>query len=143
MNWIGQFLLWFHAASAIVWIGGIFFMMAVAVPLAGPPVAGALGKKFSGIADWCIASLVITGAAAVFFEGYFYAPVQPLPLVKLLMAMVMISVHYYRGKVLGPEISKAGDAQTARLKRLSANLAWFNLALGFIVVFVSMVLAKS
>jgi len=117
-------------------------MMAIALPVAGP-AAGALGKRFSGIADWCIASLVITGAAAVFFEGYFYAPVQPLPLVKLLMATVMISVHYYRGKVLGPEISKAGDAQTARLKRLSANLAWFNLALGFIVVFVSMVLAKS
>src|SRR3972149_7300048 len=123
MNWLSQSFLWVHAAAAVVWIGGIFFMMAVAVPLAGPPVAGALGKRFSGIADWCIASLIITGAAAVFLEGYFYAPVQPLPLVKLSMAMVMISVHYYRGKVLGPKISKAGDGQTARLKRLSVTLA--------------------
>src|SRR3972149_5370529 len=54
MNWLSQSFLWVHAAAAVVWIGGIFFMMAVAVPVAGS-AAGALGKRFSGIADWCIA----------------------------------------------------------------------------------------
>ena len=141
MNWLSQSFLWVHAAAAVVWIGGIFFMMAVAVPVAGS-AAGALGKRFSGIADWCIAFLVVTGTVAVFFEGYLHAPAG-LPFLKLLMALTMISVHYFRGKVLGPRISRAGEGKTARLKRLSAGLAWFNLALGFIIVFVSMVLAKS
>jgi len=117
-------------------------MMAIALPVAGP-AAGALGKRFSGIADWCIVSLLITGAAAVFLEGYVHAPAQPLPLLKLLMALTMISVHYYRGKMLAPKISRAGEGDAARLKRFSARLAWFNLSLGFLIVFASMVLAKS
>ncbi|HBG47132.1 MAG TPA: hypothetical protein DDW94_09125 [Deltaproteobacteria bacterium] len=139
MNWISQSFLWVHAAAAIVWIGGIFFMMAIAVPLAGPAV-GALGKRFSGVADWCIALLVVTGVVVAFSEGYAHS-LAGLPLLKLLMAATMISVHYYRGKVLAPRISRSGEVEAARLKPLSARLAWFNLALGFLIVFVSMVLA--
>lgn len=140
-------LWWAHAASAVVWIGGIFFMVVIAMPAAfgsgegGPKALGAMGRRFSPAADASIVLLVFTGAL-MFISGTGLRAPSAFQLLKIAAASSMIAVHYYRGKGIPLQAARAEGAAKARLQRLSANLARLNLGLGFIIILVSGVLVK-
>ena len=59
-------------------------------------------------------------------------------LLKILLFMLMVGVHFFRGKVLAPRIAMTqSDGEKARLLKLSLNLVWLNLGAGLTVLLLS------
>lgn len=59
-------------------------------------------------------------------------------LFKILLFLLMVGVHFYRGKVLTPRIAKTpADGEKAMLQKFSLNLVWLNFGLGLTVLLLS------
>lgn len=135
-------LWWVHVASAVVWIGGIFFMVVIAMPASlgagegGPKALALMGRRFSPVADLFIALLVLSGLLMFLNGGGFRAP-SGYQWLKVAAASTMIAVHYYRGKVIAVKAARAEGVRKAWMQRLSAGLARLNLVIGFLVVLIS------
>ncbi len=142
---------WAHLTATVVWIGGIFFILFIAIPstkqiLAGEAgiLMGEISRKFSPMANYCIALLVVTGIVLTVFGersmGFdFLADGWTIVLaLKLLLVLGMIIIHFYRGLVLASRIEKSeSPTQRASLQRLSLNLVKTNLVLGMVVLLLS------
>ncbi len=71
-----QFSVFLHIMSAIIWVGGMFFLALVVVPVArGLPPAeraalfGAVGRRFRTVGWICIALLIVTGVVNMTYRG--------------------------------------------------------------------------
>ena len=147
-------LTWLHLLSAVVWAGGIVFILFIAIPSSRQvlgPEAGKLmaevSKRFAPLANLSILLLVVTGVALTPLRGYFPGPglfdrhPSLTLLVKYILSSGMIAIHFYRGTVLGPKISRteSPEKKTA-LQKLSGSLVRVNLALAVAILFFSSVL---
>jgi len=142
---------WVHILATVVWIGGIFFILFVALPGARKNLEqpgkfmGELGKRFTPLANLSIMLIFVTGilmslSAGRFSEmGSFQSQIL---FIKVSTASVMVGVHFYRGLFLTPKIGKMtaeaapGDS-IAKLQQLSLRLVKTNLILGMAVLFLS------
>lgn len=139
---------WLHLISTVIWIGGIIFILFVAIPSSkqalGPDAGklmGEISKRFTPLANYSILLLLITGIALTFLKGYFFGfhffeGYHSLTLsLKYILACVMIAIHFYRGMVLAPNIGRteSPDKKTS-LQKLSLYLVKTNLALGIIIL---------
>ena len=143
-----------HLFAAVVWIGGIFFILFVALPSARKileqpsPLMGALSKRFVPLANISILLILVTGILMSLssptpfeFASLTSKWSQTLSL-KIIIALIMTVVHFYRGLVLTPRITKLSAAgvhseQVGRLQRLSLNLVKVNLLFGAIVLLIT------
>lgn len=136
-----------HLFAAVVWIGGIFFILFVALPsarkiLENPgPLMGALSKRFVPLANISILSILATG---ILMSLSSHTPSEIASLnsiwsqtlsLKIIIALMMTVIHFYRGLVLTPRITKltsegVPSEQVGSLQRLSLNLVKVNLLFG-------------
>lgn len=144
---INAVFVWLHLLSAVVWVGGIFFIIFVAMPSSrlslGPEAGklmGAVSKRFTPLANYSILVLAVTGVALI-LKGYFSGAVftegnRSLILsAKVVLGFGMIAVHFYRGLFLGPRIVRTeAPAQKTALQRLSIALVKLNLVLGVMIM---------
>lgn len=145
---------WIHLLAAVFWVGGIMFILFVAIPVAtgraesgGREFMGEVAKRFGPLANWCIYILIVTGAVmtwgmrsmkAVDFENtwtWVFA-------IKMVPVLVMVVIHFYRGLVLSKKIegTEPGPGK-ARLQKLSLDLVKVNLSLGILVILLSAALS--
>lgn len=142
--------IWLHIASAVIWIGGIFFILIIAIPSARL-VLGAesgrlmaeLSKRFTRVANFSIMSLAITGViVAALNWGMIFGTLgerqTQILLLKLVIFFAMVVIHIYRQLVLSPRISRS-DSETAKaaLQAFSLNLVKINFAAGLVILLLS------
>lgn len=144
---------WLHLLAAVIWVGGIIFILYIAIPSSrqalGPEAGklmGEVSRKFSPLANYSILVIVITGALLIWTRGYFSGSgtsegAQPLALyLKILLALGMIIIHFYRGLVLAPKINSAEPSRKPSLQKISLNLVKVNMWAGVGILLLSVVL---
>jgi len=135
-------IVFLHLVSAVLWIGGIIFILFVAIPASkevmgteAGKIMGVVSKRFTPFANYSILLLVITGVFLSFLHigSYMSAPFY----FKSALAVTMIAIHFYRGLLLAPKIAKSEPAKKTSLQKLSVALVKLNLALGVAVLFLA------
>ena len=145
---------WIHLLAAVLWIGGIMFILIIALPVAtgraesgGKEFMGEVAKRFGPLANWCIYILVATGAVMVWsalpmhlagrMDTWTWVLVS-----KMIPVLVMVVIHFYRGLVLSRMIEQAAPgAGKVRLQKLSLDLVKVNLSLGILVILLSVTMS--
>lgn len=143
-----------HLFAAVVWIGGIFFILFVALPSARKileqpgPLMGSLSKRFVPLANISIVLILVTGIL-MSLSSHTLSEIASLNSIwsqtlsfKIIIALIMTVIHFYRGLVLTPRIKKITSegidvAQVSRLQSLSLNLVKVNLLLGATVLLIT------
>ena len=142
---------WIHLIATVVWIGGITFILFIAIPSAkqvmggeAGKLMGAISKRFTPIANYSIILMIVTGVVLTAVNKQFlgignFGNSWSLGLiVKHVLVLVMVAVHFYRGLVLAPKIARTEPAsEKASLQKLSLNLVKVNFCLGLIVLLFS------
>lgn len=148
---------WVHLLSAIVWIGGIFFILHVALPVAGKTldqpgkIMGPLSKRFIPLANVSILLIIATGIIMSIASHDFAGPAglsglraQSL-VVKILLVVIMTSIHFYRGLILTPGIARLSSEgshpeKVQKLQTVSLNLVKINFFMGITVLLLTGIL---
>lgn len=142
---------WIHLVATVIWIGGITFILFIAIPSSKQVLGGDAGKlmgeiakRSTRLANYSIALLVITGIALAGlnkeFSGFGILKNNWTMFLTLKHILVfgMIVIHFYRGLVLAPKIKRtASDTDKATLQKLSINLVKVNFGLGLMVLLLS------
>jgi uncharacterized membrane protein len=142
---------WMHVLAAVVWIGGIAAILLVVLPsgrkvLSGeaPRLMAEVSQRFTPLANISIGLLVITGLVLVFSQSPETGANRwswSLGL-KLLLAMLMFLIHFYRNLFLAPDIGRTtSETSKASLRKLSLNLVKMNFGVAILVVLISSILA--
>jgi uncharacterized membrane protein len=142
---------WLHLTATVVWIGGIAFILFIAIPSAkqvlgadAGKLMGEISKRFIPIANYSIIFIVVTGAALTGFNKQFsgignFGNSWSLTLImKHVLVFVMVAVHFYRGLILAPKIARTETiSKKTSLQKLSLNLVKVNFCLGVMVLLLS------
>ncbi|MDP3259803.1 MAG: CopD family protein [Thermodesulfovibrionales bacterium] len=142
---------WLHLTATVVWIGGIAFILFIAIPSAkqvlgadAGKLMGEISKRFTPIANYSIIFIVVTGAALTGFNKQFsgignFGNSWSLTLImKHVLVFVMVAVHFYRGLILAPKIARTETvSKKTSLQKLSLNLVKVNFCLGVMVLLLS------
>ncbi len=142
---------WLHLGAAVFWIGGIAFILLVAIPASKSVpgndsglIMGEIAGRFGPLANWCILLLIVTGilmtGLAARYSGVMHQDNNwtIVLLVKLALVSAMVGIHFYRGLVLGRMIARVENgAGKSSLQKLSLNLVKVNLALGSAILLLS------
>ena len=142
---------WIHLVATVLWIGGITFILFIAIPSSkqvlgadAGKLMGEIAKRFTPLANYSIAFMIITGIALAGlnkessgFEILKNNWTMVLTL-KHILVFGMIVIHFYRGLVLTPKIKRtASDTDKATLQKLSINLVKVNFGLGMLILLLS------
>ena len=142
---------WLHLVSTVVWIGGITFILFIALPSAKQALGsnagklmGEISKKFTPLANYSILFLIVTGIALTGLNkqfpgvGIFENKWTWILALKHIIVLVMVVVHFYRGLVITTKITKTESAiEKTSLQKLSLNLVKVNFCLGVLVLLLS------
>ena len=145
---------WLHLIATVVWIGGIFFILFIAIPSAkqvlgaeAGKLMGEISKRFTPLANYSIIFLIVTGLALTGFNKQFlgignFGNNWTLTLtLKHVLVLGMIIIHFYRGLMLTPKIARTESASVkTSLQRFSLNLVIVNFYLGILVLLFSGIL---
>jgi putative copper export protein len=127
--------MWLHSVAAVVWIGGIIFLLGVALPAlreqgGAAEVMKDIGKRFTPLANASIGILLATGFLLLLLpaEGQDW---NHFFLAKIGIFVAMVSIHFFRLFALPGKVVRAEtEAQRSKLKTMSLSLVKVNLALG-------------
>ncbi len=142
---------WLHLLATVIWIGGITFILFIAIPSSkqvlgaeAGKLMGEISKRFTPLANYSIILLVITGAVLTTFNKQFsgieiFGNNWTLVLtLKHIIVSGMVVVHFYRGLLLTPKIGRtASSTEKTSLQKLSLNLVKVNFVLGVMVLLLS------
>jgi uncharacterized membrane protein len=114
---------WIHVFAAVVWIGGIFFILFVALP----------GAK---------ETLLSHNLSEITHLNSLWSQILSL---KIVIALTMTGIHFYRGLVLTPKLSKltAEGGQSKKVssfQKLSLTLVKVNFLIGLTVLLLTGIL---
>ncbi|HLH23586.1 MAG TPA: DUF4149 domain-containing protein [Chloroflexota bacterium] len=156
-----QLAVFLHVLGAMVWVGGIIFLAAVAVPVARrfepatrARIVSEAGRQFRRIGWTTLAVMVVTGAYAAtvrgatlqnVLDGTFWGTTFGRTLAeKLVLVALMAAVSFVHDFVVGPAATRAQEAgkDTARLRRTAAWLARLTALLALGVVFLAVLLVR-
>lgn len=146
---------WLHLIATVVWIGGITFILFIAIPSAkqilgaeAGKLMGEISKRFTPTANYSIILLIVTGAVLTAVNKQFLGIGNVVNswslglIVKHVLVLGMVAVHLYRGLVLAPKIARTELAsEKASLQKLSLNLVKVNFCLGLVVLLFSGILS--
>lgn len=146
---------WIHLIATVIWIGGIYFILFIAIPSAKNILGGEAGKlmgeiskRFTPIANYSILLLFITGVALTGLNkqfsgiGIFENKWTLILAIKHIIVLGMVVIHFYRGFVLNPKIARTESAtDKTSLQKLSLNLVKVNFGLGIVVLLLSAITA--
>ena len=142
---------WLHLMSTVIWIGGITFILFIAIPSARQVLASEAGKlmteiskRFTPWANYCILLLITTGITLLMLRlqssktSHWESAWNSAITAKLFLVLGMIAIHFYRGLVLAPKIGKtASAAEKTILQKQSINLVKVIFGLGSLVLLFS------
>lgn len=153
-----------HVLAAMLWLGGMFFLVVVGVPvlrsIEPPPLRQRLfqelGTRFRRVGWWAIAVLVVTGVINLHFRGWlhwrgalgsaaFWGTSVGYALgIKLLAVSMMVVISALHDFVDGPRAGRAvpGSPEAIRLRRRAVLLARVNVLLGVLLVAAAVRLAR-
>lgn len=158
---------WLHLLATVIWIGGIFLILFAALPSAkeylnkeASGFMSIIGKRFTPFANYSIFILVITGILMVSLNRGFNSLTtletiySKILFLKIIIAVVMIIIHFFRGLCLNPRIARFSSmieksseeesetisSRISNLKNLSLNLVKINFGLGMIILILSSLL---
>ncbi len=149
-------IVWVHVLAAIVWVGGMVFLVMVVAPYARKlpaeqrrEIFEQLGRRFSTLSWGCIAVLLVTGIGNLIERGLEWSPAFARALgVKLLLIGVMVLLAAFHDFVLGPrsaalaaDPARANEAQAARVR--ASWIARINLALALVVLLLGLRLSST
>lgn len=147
------FMGWLHLLSTVIWVGGIIFVLYIAIPssrqVSGPDAGRLMGEmsgRFTPFANYSILLLVVTGVVLSWSKGYCqvvsaFDGVKAFAVaLKYSLAVMMIVVHFYRGLLLAPKIAVAEPTRKATLQKLSLNLVKVNLFTGVLILLLSVLM---
>jgi uncharacterized membrane protein len=142
---------WIHLVATVLWIGGILFIIFIAIPsskqvlgAASGKLMGEISKRFTPLANYSIVLLFVSGIVLAGLNKQF-SVVRILEsnwtmalTLKLVLFFSMTAIHFYRGLVLAPKIMRtATQTEKTALQELSINLVKVNFALGLSVLLLS------
>lgn len=153
-----------HVLGAMLWLGGMFFLGVVGVPVLRAIEPASLryrlfhefGSRFRRVGWWAIALLIVTGVINLHFRGWLHwrgvlgsaafwntTPGRALG-IKLLAVSMMIAISAVHDFVDGPRAVQAvpGSPEALRLRRRAALLARANALLGVLLVAAAVRLAR-
>lgn len=123
-----------HVLSAVVWVGGTVFLVAVAVPYARSlgddrrtAVASDIGRRFRPVAWTALAGLVLSGLYMLQELGYLRAGVLTgtsdgrLMLAKLVLVALLVVLSGIHDFVLGPRTTTQPETRSTLLVLARAN----------------------
>lgn len=147
---------WLHLLAAIVWIGGMFFLVLVVVPWlrgSGDRNAGVFlretGRRFRNVGWACFAVLAATGLFNLWIRGVrpasftdpawldsSFAQVVLFKLATFASVLAISAVHDFR---LGPQATRAMEldprsAESGALRRRASMLGRLNVLLALALV---------
>ena len=143
------FSYWLHLVATVVWVGGIIFILFVAIPSARQVLGaeagrfmGDISKRSTPLANYSILLLAVTGivlaglrkqfTGAGSFENHWFMTL------KLVFVFSMVSIHFYRGSILAPRIMRTvSETDKGVLQKLSINLVKLNFMLALLVLLLS------
>lgn len=142
---------WVHLLASVVWIGAIVILLFAIMPgvrevLGADPamrrVMRSIGMRITRLVNWSIVTLVATGISLMVLGSGMQEDRSLALATKHIVVAIMIAVHLGQWKVVAPRLSIAKSQDPAsrlseRLRKLNANLVWSNLALGVVVMFLS------
>src|SRR4030067_1819444 len=142
---------WIHLVATVLWIGGILFIIFIAIPSSkqvlgaeSGKLMGEISKRFTPLANYSIVLLFVSGIVLAGLNKQF-SVVRTLEsnwtmalTLKLVLFFSMTAIHFYRGLVLAPKIMRtATQTEKAALQNLFINLVKMNLTLGLSVLLLS------
>jgi len=142
---------WIHLAATVLWIGGILFIIFIAIPSSkqvlgaeSGKLMGDISKRFTPLANYSIILLFVSGIVLAGLNKQF-SGVSILEsnwtmvlILKLVLFFSMTAIHFYRGLVLAPKIMRtATQTKKTALQKLSINLVKVNFTLGLSVLLLS------
>jgi putative copper resistance protein D len=145
-----------HILSAVIWIGGMAFLVLVVVPwlrVGGQRVAGVFlretGQRFSRVAWICFGVSLVTGSFNLWVRGVRFAtladpgwlatPFAKAVVSKLALFIAVLITSTIHDFVVGPRAAQAiladpTSAETARLRRQATRLGRLNALFALILV---------
>lgn len=147
---------WLHLIATVIWIGGIGFILFIAMPSArqvmgadAGKLMGEVSRRFTPVANYSIAILVLTGAVMAVLNNRFSSSAILennwiiILAVKHVLVFTMIVIHFYRGRILAPKIMKMeSEPRKVALQNLSINLVKANFGLGLMVLLLSAIFSS-
>ena len=153
-----------HVLAAMLWLGGMFFLGVVGVPIlraVEPPALRqrlfqGLGLRFRAVGWYAIAVLVVTGVLNLYFRGWLHwdgvlgarafwsTRIGHALGVKLAAVAAMITFSALHDFILGPRAGRAapGSPEAIRLRRGAALFGRANAIIGVVLVAAAVVLAR-
>lgn len=136
---------WLHLLSTVVWIGGIFFILFIAIPSSeqvmgaeSGKLMGEVSKRFTPLANYSILFLVVTGVLLMGLSKQSSGFGTLVMSLKHVTVLVMIAIHFYRGLLLIPKIGRTESASIKlSLQKRSLNLVKVNFFFGVLILFLS------
>ena len=146
---------WVHLLATVIWIGGIAFILFIALPSSkqvlgteAGKLMGDISKRFTPFANISIICLIVTGFVLTWLNkhvseiGIFENNWTSSLILKHILVLGMVVVHFYRGIVLNPKIVKTtSGTEKSTLQKLSLNLVKVNFGLGLLVLLLSGIIA--
>jgi putative copper export protein len=165
-----QLSVFFHILSAIIWIGGMFFLALVVVPATrGVPPAeraslfGNVGRRFRTVGWACIGVLIVTGTINTAYRGvtwenlftaeFWNSAFGTTLALKLGVVAVLLGLSAYHDFVIGPSsvqvLEQATPAMTPgvlvegrRLRRRASVVGRVEAILALIVLALAIMLVR-
>ena len=153
-----------HILSAIIWIGGMFFLALVVVPVTRgmpPPqramLFGAVGRRFRAVGWVCIGLLLVTGTINAAYRGVNWAnlfsselwgsPFGTTLALKLGLVALMLAMSVYHDFVIGPrslQVAREGTSpqMAERLRKRASMLGRAEAILALVVVVLAIMLVR-
>ena len=158
-------LVWLHILAAVVWIGGIVFIILVLIPVLrrreyrglAAPLIRLTGRRFLWVGWVCLGLLLVSGTFNVGYRGFgwmdlasgriFLGPFGSALGIKLSLVAAMIFISAVHDFVIGPRasLSVEQDPTSSRARRLRRQASWLgrlNLLIGLIVVALGVILVR-
>ena len=153
-----------HVLTAMLWLGGMFFLGIVGAPvlrsIESPPLRQRLfqelGSRFRRVGWWAIAVLLVTGVLNLHFRGWLHwngvldsrsfwrSPTGHALAAKLTVVALMIAISAIHDFVHGPRAGRAtpGSPEAIAMRRRAARLARANAIVGILLVLAAVRLAR-
>lgn len=145
-------VLWIHLFSAVLFVGGSFFMWIVVVPSSHlfakdeaerTQIVGKIAKRFGRIVDPILLVLIVTGVYnATWYlgptDGLLTSYAGNLLLVKIILVIVLVGLLYLSNTYFGKKIVRLAKEnrleELAALRRTSRLVSFANLGLMILIL---------
>lgn len=155
---------WLHILAATAWIGGMFFLVIVIVPLLramersqAASLMHAAGVRFRGLGWACFAVLLASGTYNLWFRGvrlgdfarpeFLGSPFGHALVIKLALFAGVLAISVWHDFFVGPRATQVGRTnpggdEAQRLRKLASYAGRLNVLLALAIVALAVTLVR-